>query len=465
MINYNTSRESILKSVSNNYAAPLSAVEKKADKVMERMRNEFKEKHTEKGLYKMDMLNDESLRNCELYKVIDEMPKGSDLHVHGLCLMPAKEFVDFLIGNENVFVDYKGETHGKLYSGDNRELRKKGFVTVKELLDSGKATREELEKMWTLRGCPQDTRAWDYFEVLFMQHADLDGRMDVFEDYYYHAFLYYLKHNILHVEPRVLLFGSHEEVIEKMEAIKRAYHRVRKLDDDFSCTVIGAGLKHKNLPYELSVKMLENADYATKHVFDDYEPGKRIRFVGGGDLVNEEDMSKPLKVFYKDIIDLTTKSKTLNLYLHAGESLHPDSSNILDAYFYNSRRIGHGFNLFRFPALYEKLIDNDVCLEVCPISNRTLGYIDDLRLHPAIGYMNSGVPMVLCSDDPGYQEITALTDDFFAAAVCWDLNLAQMKKLIRNSIEYSALSPTQKVRLRKAWTKRFVEFAEKVSLM
>lgn len=67
------------------------------------------------------------------------------------------------------------------------------------------------------------------------------------------------------------------------------------------------------------------------------------------------------------------------------------------------------------PELKHIIKDKDICLEVCPVSNQSLGFCDDLRQHPANDYLREGIPMVLCSDDPTYQENNSLTDDFFMA--------------------------------------------------
>lgn len=69
-----------------------------------------------------------------------------------------------------------------------------------------------------------------------------------------------------------------------------------------------------------------------------------------------------------------------------------------------------------------------------------------------------GVPVVLASDDPAYQEHTMLVDDFFAAIICWDLNLAEVKQLCINSINYSGVDDMQKKALMSAWEEEWNTF-------
>ena len=47
----------------------------------------------------------------------------------------------------------------------------------------------------------------------------------------------------------------------------------------------------------------------------------------------------------------------------------------------------------------EKYSVDGIAVEVCPMSNYRLGYVDDLRLHPALTYLRDDIPVVICSDD------------------------------------------------------------------
>ena len=134
----------------------------------------------------------------------------------------------------------------------------------------------------------------------------------------------------------------------------------------------------------------------------------------------------------------------MKLYIHGGESLMADNENLIDAYLLGASRVGHGLNLYRYPDLQSRYVKAEICLEVCPISNERLEYTKDLRNHLATEYLKSGVTMALCSDDPTYMEYQTLTDDFFAATVCWNLDLSDIKQFGVNSIMYSGLDEDYK---------------------
>ena len=70
------------------------------------------------------------------------------------------------------------------------------------------------------------------------------------------------------------------------------------------------------------------------------------------------------------------------LFLHAGESTNRTNSELYDAILLGTNRIGHGFNLIMHPNLIELVKKNNICIESCPVSNKVLGYVHDLRTHP-----------------------------------------------------------------------------------
>ena len=132
------------------------------------------------------------------------------------------------------------------------------------------------------------------------------------------------------------------------------------------------------------------------------------------------------------------------LCLHDGESNSPSIKNMYDALLLNSRRIGHGFNIMNFPKVIELAREKDVCIEISPLSNQILGYVKDLRLHPASLMLRHGVQCSISSDDPGIFNYQGLSYDYWYAIMAWELDLRDVKKLVFNSITYSALNTEEK---------------------
>lgn len=134
---------------------------------------------------------------------------------------------------------------------------------------------------------------------------------------------------------------------------------------------------------------------------------------------------------------------------------------MIDAYILGAKRIGHGFNLFRYNELEKKLIEEKIALEVCLISNQLLGYISDLRDHPAKDYLKHGIPVVLAPDDPLMFSTAGSTYDFYAAVIAWNLGLSELKQICLNSIEYSGGTDEERTELKALWQKSWDDFIKR----
>jgi adenosine deaminase CECR1 len=181
----------------------------------------------------------------------------------------------------------------------------------------------------------------------------------------------------------------------------------------------------------------------------------------GFDLMDEEDKSHTNLYFINELLEARHEAGrrgiTLPFYLHSGESNWTENENVLDAILLDSRRIGHGLALFKHPHLMEIVKEGGIAIEVCPISNQVLGYVSDLRNHPAVLYINSGMPVVICPDDPGIWKCS-FSYDFYAAFMAWGLDLKCLKQLAMNSLLYSAMDPGEKERALEFWREKWRKF-------
>ena len=100
------------------------------------------------------------------------------------------------------------------------------------------------------------------------------------------------------------------------------------------------------------------------------------------------------------------------------------------------------------PDLIERVKQENICLECCPVSNKVLGYVHDLRNHPTRSLLTKGVKVTINPDDHGFFETKGVTMDYLLAYLCWDLNLIDMKQLCLNTIEFASINEEDKVALR-----------------
>ena len=84
---------------------------------------------------------------------------------------------------------------------------------------------------------------------------------------------------------------------------------------------------------------------------------------------------------------------------HAGELAGPASvRGALDAL--GAERIAHGVRAIEDPELVARLVDEGVCLDVCPTSNVMLSVVPDLASHPLPALLAAGVRCSINGDDP-----------------------------------------------------------------
>lgn len=193
---------------------------------------------------------------------------------------------------------------------------------------------------------------------------------------------------------------------------------------------------------------------------------KYPHFFVGFDLVGQEDLGRPLVDFAQELIDLRKVHPNLQFFFHAGETDWHESAadlNIIDAILLNTTRIGHGYSITKHPQALKLLKEKDIPIEVCPISNQVLGLVNDLRNHPASHLILQGYPIVIASDDVASWGAHGLSDDFYEAFMgmsARNSDLKLLKKLVWNSIKYSALDNQRKEKCQRIVEKNWDVFLE-----
>jgi adenosine deaminase len=95
--------------------------------------------------------------------------------------------------------------------------------------------------------------------------------------------------------------------------------------------------------------------------------------------------------------------------VHAGEIDPPESvTEAIDIL--GADRIGHGVTAIHDPAVLDRLVREQVALDVCPSSNVGIGLFPSWEAHPVRTYWERGVNMTISSDDPPFFR-TTLVDE------------------------------------------------------
>ena len=182
--------------------------------------------------------------------------------------------------------------------------------------------------------------------------------------------------------------------------------------------------------------------------------------ISGYDLVGQEDMGRTLADLTPELFWFRKKcveeGVDIPFFFHAGECLGDGDStdqNLFDAIILGTRRIGHGFSLFKHPLLIEMVKQKRILVETCPISNEVLRLTSSIKAHPVPALLARGVSVALCNDDPAILGTgkNGLTHDFWQALQGWEnLGLEGLGSLAENSVRYAAYSPSQNT---KDWNK------------
>lgn len=123
------------------------------------------------------------------------------------------------------------------------------------------------------------------------------------------------------------------------------------------------------------------------------------------------------------------------------------------------KRIGHGVDIvFEHDSkdIIQKMRDKNIAVEINLTSNEfILGVRDDS--HPFRLYLDSGVPVVISTDDPGILR-TSITDEYVKAIYRYNLSYSEVKNIVLNGIEYSFLDDATKNNVINNYNKALGEF-------
>ncbi|KAI9932684.1 hypothetical protein ASPWEDRAFT_47124 [Aspergillus wentii DTO 134E9] len=167
----------------------------------------------------------------------------------------------------------------------------------------------------------------------------------------------------------------------------------------------------------------------------------------GFDVVGQEDQGRSLSDlvpvlfwFRKRCVE---EEVEIPFFFHAGECLGDGDEtdhNLFDAILMGTRRIGHGFSLYKHPLLIELVKQKRILVECCPISNEILRLASSIKAHPLPALLSRGVSVSLCNDDPailGHGQ-NGLTHDFWQSVQGLEnMGLSGLAMMVENSIRWS----------------------------
>ena len=242
------------------------------------------------------------------------------------------------------------------------------------------------------------------------------------QDFYDLTWAYLLKckeQNVVHVEPffdpqthtsRGVPF---ETVVNGIsEALSDAKEKL-----GITSRLIMCFLRHLN--EESAIEALKSSEQFTDVIY--------------GVGLDSAEMGNPPEKF-QNVFNMA-KNMGYKLVAHAGEE-GPASYiwSCLDIL--NVQRIDHGIRAIDDPDLMLRLIETQMPLTVCPLSNVKLRVFDSMKNHTILDMLDLGLCVTVNSDDPSYFG-GYMTENFLALDDSLGLSKDQASRLIKNSIDAS----------------------------
>lgn len=162
------------------------------------------------------------------------------------------------------------------------------------------------------------------------------------------------------------------------------------------------------------------------------------RIIGVG--LDSSEIGHPPAKFER--VFAAARSDGLKVVAHAGEEGPPqyvrEAIDLLKV-----DRIDHGNRAMEDAELVARIIELDLALTVCPLSNLRLCVVDNLKAHPLKQMLDAGLCVTVNSDDPAYFGGYVL-ENYLQTAEALHLSETDIVTLAKNSIGGSFLSEERK---------------------
>ena len=425
----------------------------------------------------------DSIESTKLFAFLQRMPKGAILHSHPGALGNYADLLEtaanYSNDNKSYYVNY--DSLSNFFS--LTDAPGKGYKSVKSEF---KNNRGKLLSYLTITSQSMQFKGdiWELFEPVFTRVSVLFDNKEIVYNYFHKTFKYLVEiDNLDYLEIRSgwkLENESNPETIEYN--ILRALKDVQKNYPYFDINIIQVAMRH-SIDEQYLDRIRDEIIYVGRALQEN--PNSRVR---GYDLVGEEDIGYSTFTYLDKIAEAfdSLDGYLPPFYFHDGESdLPPDytrhandtipaktytNNNVLDAYLLSQMnidgftptigRVGHGIALYKSPLLMNKYNEIGLCVELNPISNQLLRYMEDLRDHPGQTYLAMGIPVTLNPDDPAIFGYEGVTHDFWEACIAWNLDLRALKLLSYYSLQYSSLPEKSKNEKIKLWKQHWYSFIE-----
>ena len=290
--------------------------------------------------------------------------------------------------------------------------------------------------------------SYEEFQKEVMIKGECNSLIEYLEKFEYPNKVMQTKENIERIVYEVMedAFLENVKYIELRFAPKLHMKKGLKFDEIVESAISGLKKAEKNLDIKgnLIVCIMRGSDLSD--AIDVVENSKKFlnKGVVAIDLAGDEANYPP--EIYKDAFDLAYKYG-FNITIHAGET--GISENIIKSIdLLHASRIGHGVNAKDDKFAFNKVLDNNVFLEMCPTSNIQTKAVNSYIEHPIIDFLNKDIKVTLNTDNRTVSNVN-MTKEFEVLENELKSNLIDFKNIYLNSIDAAFISDKEKESLRK----------------
>lgn len=215
----------------------------------------------------------------------------------------------------------------------------------------------------------------------------------------------------------------------------------KKLKTQQIVEAISGSLKTADIRVNLIVDLVRDYGPEEMRTLHEINEVKHLGIIGIG--IGGSEHKYPPELF-TDIF-LQAREYGFRTTAHAGEAAGPES--IWKAIHHlKVDRIGQGTKAAEDPKLLDYLCENNIPVELCPLSNLKTGVIASIEEHPFPIFREKGIPISVNTDDPKMFGNT-LAEEYEQLMTTFHLTFNEVVGLIRDSIQTTWLNDKDKTRL------------------
>ena len=290
----------------------------------------------------------------------------------------------------------------------------------------------------------------DYWKFLesFKVSEDTDTSWDTYHHHYDVAQL--IQSSPIAIERSVYEAVGLSYRKSKIDLLEIRFNPMRRNKDglyDLDRLIFSAivGMKRASLEYPVKCGLIIEADRRFSAEQNDVLFDKAIKYMKEG--IVGVDLSGPEVESFKldQVVPGFARAREagLGITIHTGEYFRPYNEREMEEVIEKIRpnRIGHGIKAAKDKALMQKLVDNNIMLEICPTSNINLGNVSSWGEMSEVitAFKNAGVKFNINSDGPVFLD-TNVKEEYDKLIELGILTPSEAEKVLQTAREASFIT-------------------------